>query len=148
MKATTTLAIALLLILTSCSTRKVEKQTEVSIESATVAETKKADIETNIKITETATELIIEPVDPKEESTYNGQKFKNARVRHRKTNTNTQRKTTDRSITKSKSTTNKKLKQKARKSDRTSFNFWWLLLLLIPLFLWLRKRINSPTLPL
>jgi hypothetical protein len=92
--------------------------------------------------------LIIEPVDPQKESTYNGKTFKNARVKHRKTDTATQTKTTDRSTTKTKSDTKSKVKQKARKSDRTSFNFWWLLLLLIPLFLWLRKRITSPTQPL
>jgi hypothetical protein len=92
--------------------------------------------------------LIIEPVDPQKESTYNGKTFKNARVKHRKTDTATQTKTTDRSVKKTKSETKSKVKQKARTSDRTSFNFWWLLLLLIPLFLWLRKRIPSPTQPL
>jgi hypothetical protein len=143
MKQTLTLLLAL--IISSCSTRKVEKQTEVSIESNTTATTTKADIETNTRIIETATELIIEPVDPQKESTYNGQTFKNARVKHRKTGTAKQTKTTDRSTTNTKSDTKKKVKQKARKSDRTSFNFWWLLLFLIPLFLWLRKRIISPT---
>jgi hypothetical protein len=146
MKPILTLILSLLLL--SCSTRKVEKQTEVSIESNSTATTTKADIETNTRIIETATELIIEPVDPQKESTYNGKTFKNARVKHRKTDSETQTKTTDRSTTKTKSDTKSKVKQKARKSDRTSFNFWWLLLLLIPLFLWLRKRITSPTQPL
>ena len=135
------LPLILSLLLLSCSTRKVEKQTEVSIESNSTATTTKADIETNTRIIETATELIIEPVDPQKESTYNGKTFKNARVKHRKTNAQTQTKTTDRSVKKTKSDTKSKVKQKARTSDRTSFNFWWLLLLLIPLAVWQRKRI-------
>jgi hypothetical protein len=145
------IAIILTVCLCSCSTRKVNKS-ETKIE--TVSETTKVDtsktvtkVDSNTKIVDSSTINEIEyiPIDNTLPFTVNGQTFKNVKIKHSKKKNNI-------SIDKtkkvsqieqkyvsqgSKNKTSKVVEVKV--SERQSFNFWWLLLLLIPVYFWIRK---------
>jgi hypothetical protein len=78
----------LLLLLASCSTRKVETNKEVLKEENKIELTdktiSKTEDTTSTKIVEDDDILIIEPVDSTKEMVIDGKKYKNARLKHQK----------------------------------------------------------------
>jgi len=130
--------IILLLILTSCSTRKVEATKEKQIDKTEI-ETKSSEVTKSVDSSYINTIEFIPIIDTLP-FTINGKEFKNVRIKQSKVKNNividkvvkvdkNERKVSKRSITK-------------KKVKRTSFNWRWLWLLLIPLihYLYERKR--------
>jgi hypothetical protein len=84
------------LFILSCSSRKVsktrveEKKDSISvIDVKTKTETKENTEQNNIsKIDKTEDEFIIEPIDTSKEIVVNGKKYKNVKIRHKKTKDN------------------------------------------------------------
>jgi hypothetical protein len=145
------IAIILTVCLCSCSTRKVNKS-ETKIE--TLSETTKVDtskivtkLDSNTKIVDSSTSNEIEyiPIDNTLPFTVNGQTFKNVKIKHSKKKNNI---IVDKSnkvsqienkyvSQGSKDKTSKTVEVKV--TEKQSFNFWWLLLLLIPAYFGIRK---------
>ena len=130
-------------LLVGCSTRKVQKSTEVQKETTT--ETTKIDEvktdNTKISIVENCDETIIEPIDTIAPMIINGKVYKNARLRriNKKVETNIvkdikQVKTTVKQA--KKKTSNEVIKKDIEKK---SVLWWWWLLLIIPIYYLFRK---------
>ncbi len=130
-------------LLIGCSTRKVQKSTEVQKE-VTIEATKIDEVKTDntkISIAETCDETIIEPIDTIAPMIVDGKVYKNARLRrvNKKVNTNIVK-----DIKEVKSTV-KQVKKTASheiiKKDiqKTSISCWWWLLLIIPIYYLYRK---------
>ena len=148
------IAIILTVCLCSCSTRKVNKS-ETKIE--TLSETTKVDtsktvtkVDINTKIVDSSTSNEIEyiPIDNTLPFTVNGQTYKNVKIKHSKKKNNI-------SIDKTKKVSqieNKYVSQgtkdktsktvEVKVTEKQSFNFWWLLLLLIPAYFLIRKYLS------
>lgn len=90
-----------LLLLSSCGARRVElEQQKVRTKELTEMVLKlQNDIQSNITMRKVATKKIVEPVDPKLPSTYNGQDFKNARITEQETTTDSTATMKDKSTT-------------------------------------------------
>jgi len=138
----------LLLILTSCGSRKTntEKVKEVQKIETSETTTDKSIIETNVKVidcTDTS-EQIIEPIDNTKEIVINGKTYKNVRFKtlKKKNNIVVEQKeviannVVKKANTKAETKIDKKVKQTERKSS-----YWWLLwfLLIIPIYYLYRK---------
>lgn len=127
----------------SCSTRKVQKSTEVQKETTTEA-TKIDEVKTDntkINIVENSDETIVEPIDTIAPMIINGKVYKNARLRriNKKVETNIvkdikQVKTTVKQA-------KKKILHEVIKKDiqKKSVSWWWWLLLIIPIYYLFRK---------
>jgi hypothetical protein len=145
------IAIIIVVCLTSCSTRKVNK-TETKIE--TVSETTKLDtsktvtkLESNTKIVDSSTSNEIEfiPIDNTLPFTVNGKEYRNVKIKQSKNKNNISVNKTN----KVSQIENKYVKQgtkdktsktlEVKVTEKQTFNFWWLLLLLIPAYFWIRK---------
>jgi hypothetical protein len=148
------IAIITIVCLCSCSTRKVNKS-ETKVE--TVSETTKVDtsktvtkVDSNTKIVDSSTSNEIEyiPIDNTLPFTVNGQTFKNVKIKHSKKKnnisidkTNKVSQIENKYVSQgSKDKTSKTVEVKVR--EKQSFNFWWLLLLLIPAYFWIRKYLS------
>jgi len=141
--------IILVILVTSCGTRKVEMQ----LQKARTEELREIvlklqnDIQTNVRITKVGSSKIIESIVPDKESTYNGKTFKNTKITIIETqsdstaiiNDNSKKEITD---TQEKETVTKN-KTKDTKSKKPNP---WLWIALLGLFLaaawWLDKRLN------
>lgn len=121
--------IIILLVLSSCSAKKVIKEIENTRE------------DTNIKITEsiikddktktiTVTE-IIEPINPAIESTHNGKRFKNSKQTKVTAEKSNDVKTTENAIKEIE--VKKAVEIVNTEKQKIRFDWWWLLLLLIPI---------------
>lgn len=90
-----------LLLLSSCGARKVElEQQKVRTQQLTEMVLKlQNDIQSNITMRKVANKKIVEPVDPKLPSTYNGQDFQNARITEEETTTDSTATMNDNSTT-------------------------------------------------
>jgi len=129
--------IILLLLFTSCATRKVQKSTE-AIKEKTEISVVKTD-SSKINIIDNSEELIFEPIDTIKPMFINGKSYKNTRIKaikkHINTNIQNHKKETLKAINEVKKEVTKK------EIKRTSFNFWWLLLLLlIPILYFVYKK--------
>jgi len=142
----------LLLILTSCGSRKTntEKVKEVQKIETSETTTDKSTIETNVKVidcTDTS-EQIIEPIDNTKEIVIDGKVYKNVRFKTLKKKNNIS--TTEKEViqnnvvkkanTKVETKIDKKVKQTERKSS-----YWWILwlLLIIPIYYLYRKYFGN-----
>jgi hypothetical protein len=145
------IAIILTVCLCSCSTRKVNKS-ETKIE--TVSETTKVDtsktvtkVDSNTKIVDSSTSNEIEyiPIDNTLPFTVNGKEYKNVKIKHSKKKNNitidkTKKVSQIENKYVSQGTKDKTSKTvEVKVTEKQSFNFWWLLLLLIPAYFWIRK---------
>jgi FtsZ-interacting cell division protein ZipA len=145
------IAIITIVCLCSCSTRKVNKS-ETKIE--TVSETTKVDtsktvtkVDSNTKIIDSSTSNEIEyiPIDNTLPFTVNGQTYKNVKIKHSKKKNNitidkTKKVSQIENKYVSQGTKDKTSKTvEVKVTEKQSFNFWWLLLLLIPAYFWIRK---------
>jgi hypothetical protein len=148
------IAIITIVCLCSCSTRKVNKS-ETKIE--TLSETTKVDtskivtkVDSNTKIIDSSTSNEIEyiPIDNTLPFTVNGQTFKNVKIKYSKKKnniivdkTNKVSKIENKYVSQgSKDKTSKTVEVKV--TEKQSFNFWWLLLLLIPAYFYFRKYLS------
>jgi hypothetical protein len=142
------LAIIIIVCLTSCSTRKVNKSEIKETETKTelIAENTKTEVSENTKIVDTSTTDEIEyiPIDNSKPIIVNGKSYFNTKIKHSKKKNNI-------SIVKDKKVSQIKEKSanltykkdrviEMKVSERKSFNFWWLLLLLIPAIYYLYRK--------
>jgi hypothetical protein len=132
--------IFLFLLLASCSTRKVVVQ-DVKKDSLSQVYTKletKEDlrIENNVVVDE----FTITPLDTCKDIIIDGKVYKNVVLTYKKTKDNTIH--TQKKITSKKE--DKKIvvkeKQKAKEVKRTSFNFVWIVLIVVIIVIWLNKQ--------
>jgi hypothetical protein len=148
------IAIILTVCLCSCSSRKVNKS-ETKVE--TLSETTKVDtskivtkVDSNTKIVDSSTSNEIEyiPIDNTLPFIVNGQTYKNVKIKHSKKKNNISIEKTNK-VSQienkyvsqgSKDKTSKTVEVKV--SEKQSFNFWWLLLLLIPAYFLIRKYLS------
>ena len=148
------IAIITIVCLCSCSSRKVNKS-ETKIE--TVSETTKIDtsktitkVDTNTKIIDSSISNEIEfiPIDNTLPFTVNGKEYKNVKIKHSKKKNNISiDKTNKVSQIEQKyvkqGTKDKTLKVvEVKETEKQYFNFWWLLLLLIPAYFYFRKYLS------
>jgi hypothetical protein len=144
------LAIVIVVCLTSCSSRKVNKTEvkETEVKTEVIDENTKTDVTENTKIIDSSTSNEIEyiPIDNTLPFTVKGQTYKNVKIKHSKKKNNI-------SIVKDKKVSQIKEKSanlqykkakviEVKTTERKSFNFWWLLLLLIPAYFLLRKYLR------
>jgi len=144
------LAIIIIVCLTSCSIRKINKS-ETKVE--TVSETTKVDtsktftkVDINTRIIDSSKSDEIEyiPINNTLPFIVNGQTYKNVKIRHKKIKNNISIDKTKKVsqikqkylFQSNKNKTSKTIELKV--SERQSFNFWWFLLL-IPIYLLYRK---------
>lgn len=137
------------LFLISCGTRNVNKSnTTESVETEThiaISDSSKTvtNTESNIKVIDSTDEVEILPIDNSIPMVVNGKKYVNARLKHRKTSTNTNQSVKVSQIEQKAVKTDVKNKTDANKkvddfhSHREGFNFNWLWLLLIPIGIYL-----------
>ena len=145
------IAIIATVCLCSCSSRKVNKS-ETKIE--TVSETTKVDtsktvtkVDSNTKIIDSSTSNEIEyiPIDNTLPFTVNGKEYKNVKIKHSKNKNNISIDKTNKVSQIENKYVSQGTKDKTSKtvevkvSEKQSFNFWWLLLLLIPSYFLIRK---------
>lgn len=132
--------IFLFLLLASCSTRKVvvqdvKKDSLVTINSKIVTK-EDLRIENNVLVDE----FTITPLDTCKDIVIDGKVYKNVILTYKKTKDNTIH--TQKKIT-SKNEDKKivvKEKQKAKEVKRTSFNFIWIVLIVVIIVIWLNKQ--------
>ena len=134
-------------LLVGCSTRKVQKSTEVQKETTTEA-TKIDEVKTDntkINIVENCDETIIEPIDTISPMIIDGKVYKNARLRrvNKKVNTNIvndikEVKTTVKQA--KKKTSHEVIKKDIQRAS--GWSWWWWLLLIIPIYYLYRKYKN------
>jgi len=144
-----TLFLFIAISLVSCSSRKVAKTEIKETTKISVIDTSKEVTKTNenIKIIENSENEVftITPIDTTKKMVVNGKSYFNAILRHEKNKANKEYK---------KDIKVSNIKQKGlisvyknntqvfqKQIERKSFNFWWLLLLIIPLIWIYRKKI-------
>lgn len=148
MKQTTIILSALILM--SCSARKVSKeQTKETVNTEVKSTTEvRTDKQSTTKILDTSSidEIEIVPIDNTKPIVVNGVSYANAKIKHYQRKNNI---TTDKVEKVSKNernevvATKKQIVEASKKqTQRTSFNLWWLLLLLIPIFWYVWKRLS------
>ena len=143
------IAIVIIACLSSCSTRKVNKTEvkETEVKTEVIAEKINTDVTENTKIIDTSTSDEIEfvPIDNTLPFTVKGQTYKNVKIKHKKSKNNisiVKDKKVSQTAEKSANLTYKKDKViEVKTTERKSFNFLWLLLLLIPAIYYFRKHI-------
>lgn len=140
------------LILTSCAARKVNvDKADIIVKTDSTSVTKQEVIATkdnHISITTDTSELEIVPIDTAKYIEVDGKKYKNVKLRYKKTKKvlvdTTKIKVSEKVLIKvnaKKTTSTKTFKKDV---DKKSNNWWWILiLLLIALGLYTYKRINK-----
>lgn len=125
------------LVLFSCATRKVNKSTEdiKQIQTEVVQNNVQTKQDSIVFITDTTSEVCIEPIDFVKPMIVNGKTYLNAKISLKKRKVNT-------SIALKKIVSDKSLKTSSNKVEvvksgkvierKSGFNWWWLLLLIIP----------------
>ena len=129
-------------LLASCSTRKVVidevKKDSVSQISVKIATKEVLDVKNEADIV--IDELVITPLDTCKDIVIDGKVYKNVVLTYKKTKDNTIH--TEKKITSKKE--DKKIvvkeKQKAKEVKRTSFNFIWIVLIVVIIVIWLNKQ--------
>ena len=130
-----------LLLLTSCATRKVVKE-EVKIDKTEVIQNNIQTKETiNVKIVDSISEIYIEPIDTIKPMIIDGKTYVNAKISYKKRKVNTSivsdKIVSDLSV---KKVTEKVAVIKKETERKSGFNWWWVLLLLIPIGLYIKFR--------
>ena len=144
------IAIVIIVCLCSCSTRKVNKSEikETEVKTEVIAENTKTDVSENTKVIDTSTTNEIEyiPIDNTKPIIVNGKSYFNTKIKHSKKKNNisiVKDKKVSQIKEKSANITHKKAKViEVKTTERKSFNFWWLLLLLIPAYFGIRKYLS------
>lgn len=130
----------LLLLLTSCATRKVNKSTEEV--KQTYTETTQNNIQTKentvVKVIDSTDEICIEPIDSIKPMVIDGKSYLNVKIKHKKRKVNT-------NIVLDKTTSDTGVKNVIEKTEvvkddkvtlrKSGFNWWVLLWLIIPAYI-------------
>lgn len=143
--------IILLLLFTSCASRKVaivKEETKTTIDSTSVAQIDSiSTTNNNIKIVETSEEFEIKPLDTTKAFIYNGKSYFNAILKHKKTNkvlVDTSKKITSKNVLKQVSKkTNKNTFKKEKTIDKKANYFVYLWLLIIPVGMYVWRKLKS-----
>lgn len=138
------------LILTSCAARKVNvDKVDTVVKTDSTSVTKQETVSTqdnNVSIVTNTDELEITPIDTTKVIEIDGKKYKNVKLRYKKTKNvlvdNTKIKVSEKVLIKA--TVKKAIAVKAFKKDidKKANNWWWLLLLLIPAGYYIYKKMN------
>lgn len=147
----TLLTVSLVLLMSSCGTRKVEKSHTEQSSITEQATTEKKDIttdkETKTVINDESNELEITPIDTSKVLIINGKEYKNAKIKiiHRKTATNVTAKETVKDLSKKDTRVNISSKKATRVKnvERKSNPFgplFWILLPAAVYFIWKNKH--------
>jgi hypothetical protein len=131
------ITIALAFTLLSCSTRKVETSKETVKEEVTqtVKTETKTDTNETVKVVDTSTvdEIEFIPIDSSLPIIYNGKEVFNAKIRHVKRKnaitTVSDKKVAQIKRNDVKTVGKREIKVKDKVTERESFNYWWLILL-------------------
>ena len=145
--------IALLFLLCSCGSRKVETSKETVKEGVTQSATTETKTDTNetVKIVDTSTvdEIEFIPIDNSKPIIYGTTKVYNAKIRHSKIKnditTETVKKVAETSRNEVKTNVKREVKIKDKVTERESVSYWWIWILVLgALYLGYRKlrRIN------
>ena len=130
----------LLLLLTSCATRKVNKSTEEL--KQTYTETTQNNVQTKentaVNVIDSTDEISIEPIDSIKPMVIDGKSYLNVKIKHKKRKVNT-------SIVLDKTTSDTGVKTVVEKTEvvkdvkvierKSGFNWWVLLWLIIPAYI-------------
>jgi hypothetical protein len=141
------ITIALAFTLLSCSTRKVETSKETVKEEVTqtVKEETKTDTNETVKVVDTSTvdEIEFVPIDNTQPIIYGTTKVFNAKIRHVKRKngitTVSDKKVAQIKRNDAKTVGKREVKVKDKVTERESFNYWWLILLVGLVYLAYRK---------
>jgi len=130
-----------LLLLTSCATRKVAKE-EVKIDKVEVIQNNIQTKENiDIKIVDSISEIYIEPIDTVKPMVIDGKTYVNAKISYKKRKVNTNivsnKITSDLST---KKVTEKVVVVKKETERKSGFNWLWLLLLIIPVGIYIKFK--------
>ena len=133
----------LLLLITSCASRKVaiaKEETKTSIDSNSVVRIDStSQINKNVYITENTEELEIKPLVDSLPIVINGKSYLNAVLKYKKQNkvlVDTSSEKVSKNVLKQVSKSKKETKNiKEKKTDKRSFSFLWILVLLLILLL-------------
>jgi hypothetical protein len=139
--------IALLFLLCSCGSRKVTVQKETVKEEVTqtVKTETKTDTNETVKVVDTSTvdEIEFVPIDNNRPIIYNGKEVFNAKIRHVKRKnaitTVSDKKVAQIKRNDVKTVGKREVKVKDKVTERESFNYWWLILLIGLILLAYRK---------
>lgn len=140
----------IVLVLSSCAARKVNvDKVDTVIKTDSTSVTKQETVSTqdnNVSIVINTDELEITPIDTTKVIEVDGKKYKNVKLRYKKTKNvlldNTKIKVSEKVLIKA--TVKKTIAVKAFKKDidKKANNWWWLLLLLIPAGYYVYKKMN------
>lgn len=141
----------ILLLLTSCASRKVaivKEETKTTIDSTAIVKTDSiSTTNNNIKIVETSEEFEIKPLDTTKAFIYNGKSYFNAILKHKKSNkvlVDTSKKIVSKNVLKQVSKkTNKNTFKKEKTIDKKANYFVYLWLLIIPVGMYVWRKLKS-----
>jgi hypothetical protein len=128
----------------SCGSRKVQKDQSSEIQKTELKEiqTKEAQSESQIKteVLEQSHDFKITPIDNTQPMMINGKEYRNAKIESsgavKSTKILEQKKEALKEAKKADLSQGSKIKKDHRESDRSGFNYWLLLWLIIPVLLW------------
>jgi len=135
----------LLILLTSCATRKVNKSIEEIKQDKVEVVQNNIQVKENavIKVIDSTDEICIEPIDSVKPMVIDGKSYLNAKISHKKRKVNT-------SIVLNKTMSNTGLKKTTEKIEvikevketerESGFNWLWLLLLIIPVGIYIKFK--------
>ena len=143
--------IILLLLFTSCASRKVsivKEDTKTKIDSTSVVQIDStSNVNNNVYISENTEEFEIKPLDTTKAFIYNGKSYFNAILKHKKSNkvlVDTSKKIVSKNVLKQVSKNKQETKSIKNKTIDKKTNYWtYLWLLLIPVGMYIYRKIKN-----
>ena len=143
--------IILLLLFTSCASRKVnitKEETKTKIDSISVVRIDStSNVNNNVYISENTEEFEIKPLDTTKAFIYNGKSYFNAILKHKKSNkvlVDTSKKIVSKNVLKQVSKIKQETKSIKNKTIDKKANYWtYLWLLLIPIGMYIYRQIKN-----
>ena len=143
--------IILLLLFTSCASRKVDiikEDTKTTIDSTAIVKTDStSNVNNNVYISENTEEFEIKPLDTTKAFIYNGKSYFNAILKHKKSNkvlVDTSKKIVSKNVLKQVSKTKQETKSIKNKTIDKKTNYWtYLLILIIPIGMYIYRKIKN-----
>ena len=143
--------IILLLLFTSCASRKVnitKEEIKTTIDSTAIVKTDSTyNVNNNVYISENTEEFEIKPLDTTKAFIYNGKSYFNAILKHKKSNkvlVDTSNKIVSKNVLKQVSKNKQETKSIKNKTIDKKTNYWtYLWLLLIPVGMYIYRKIKN-----
>ena len=143
--------IILILLFTSCASRKVDiikEDTKTTIDSTAIVKTDStSNVNNNVYISENTEEFEIKPLDTTKAFIYNGKSYFNAILKHKKSNkvlVDTSKKIVSKNVLKQVSKTKQETKSIKNKTIDKKTNYWtYLWLILIPVGMYIYRQIKN-----